>query len=306
MARGFTHVRLVLWAALLATAIISPANAAVIDFEDFDLGGMSYLDVGSPLTFPDVDGSGVTVSIVQGADNRIYDLYLFGGWVGQALIDWPWGGAMSNPAGTTILFDQDVSNFILEAGDFGSDDDSPLSITAYDADDNVIGSDSVPWDASKNPPFATLSLNVSGIRKIVYHSGGNYANSTFIDNLTFTTSDLFELLSPANGSGILSAPSFSWSSGGFDAFLFISVFYYDLGYWSGYYPVKFWLLDPGFAMPSTWWDKIGQDTPCYWAVLGVNTSTLEWEVAGPWSFSCNKTTMKRFEGGGAPGPGKPH
>ncbi len=35
------------------------------------------------------------------------------------------------------------------------------------------------------PPFSTLTVNVPGIRKIVYKSGGAYANSTFIDNLTF-------------------------------------------------------------------------------------------------------------------------
>jgi hypothetical protein len=66
--------------------------------------------------------------------------------------------------------------------------------------------------------------------------------------------------SPANGASLSSAPSFAWSGPNYDAFMFISIFYDDLGYWSGYYPAKFWLLDPGFAMPSSWWDKIAEDT----------------------------------------------
>src|ERR1700756_2370933 len=67
------------------------ARAALIDFENFNLGGGLFIDVPSPLQFTNVGGSGVDVQIIKGADLRIYDLFQFGhqpGVVGQALIDW--------------------------------------------------------------------------------------------------------------------------------------------------------------------------------------------------------------------------
>lgn len=163
------------------------AKAVTIDFEGFNLGGALFLDVSETLVFNNVDGSGVNVTIVGGADNRVYDLLQFGGdpsTTGQALIDWFWPGG-SNPVGTAILFDRPIPSFSLRAGDFGSDDDSPLMITAFDAQDQTLAQDSVLWDASSSPPFATLSVSAPSIRKVIYNSGGNWPNSTFIDDLTF-------------------------------------------------------------------------------------------------------------------------
>jgi hypothetical protein len=168
------------------TSTPSASEADVIDFEEFDLGGNTYLDVGSPLVFTKVGETGVDVDIVEGADNRIYDLFEFAGnpaVTGQALIDWPWPEGR-NITGTTILFSKPVSDFSLQAGDFGGDDDSPLTITAYDDSDNVIGTDSASWDPYRFPPFAVLHISAAGIRKVVYRSGGAYENSTFIDNLS--------------------------------------------------------------------------------------------------------------------------
>ncbi|MEW6443967.1 MAG: hypothetical protein AB1640_23735 [bacterium] len=93
------------------------------------------------------------------------------------------------------------------------------------------------------------------------------------------------LTSPADGDGLSSAPAFAWSGPSYDSFMFISVFYYDLGTWHGYYPVKFWLLDPGFPMPSTWWNWLGEGMPCYWAVLGFHTDTFQWAVSPASSFT---------------------
>ena len=90
--------------AMYTTLNHTTAHAAIIDFEEFNLQGALYLDVPSPLIFNNVGGTGVNVEIVEGADNRIYDLYQFGGnpdITGQALIDWPWSSG-SNPSGTTI------------------------------------------------------------------------------------------------------------------------------------------------------------------------------------------------------------
>jgi hypothetical protein len=160
-----------------------------IDFESFVLGGGTFLDTPDSLTFIDVGGSGVNVVIGGGSDLRIYNLVLFGGTYAasgpQALIDVSWD-TVTNPLGTDILFSSPVSNFSLIAGDFGGDDDTPLRIEAFNASNQSIGVATAAWTSSNNPPLALLSLNVSGIRRIHYSSGGSFANSTFIDNLTFS------------------------------------------------------------------------------------------------------------------------
>lgn len=168
------------------------AQSVTIDFENFDLGGGTFLDVSENLVLMDVGSSGVDVTINAGTDNRIYDLFLFGGYSDpgpQALIDWPWPSG-SNGTGTCIEFSSPVSDVSLIAGDFGSDDDSPLMITAFDPNNNVVGTDSVPWPATSFPPFATLSVSGSNIAKVVYSSGGAFAGSTFIDNISFTPEGL--------------------------------------------------------------------------------------------------------------------
>jgi len=116
------------------------------------------------------------------------------------------------------------------------------------------------------------------------------------------------LTSPSNGANLSSEPTFSWSGGSYDVYLLISVFYYDLGYWSDYYAVKFWLANTGFAMPSAWWDKVGEDTPCYWAVLGYNTATHQWAVSSVFYFTKgDDCTDNDGDGYGSPGsPSCPH
>ena len=172
---------------LLGIAGIPISDAQTIDFEGFDLGRGSHLDVADTLIFPDVSGSGVDVTIAGGSDMRICDVGVYGG---NALLDqdpigWPsLLGSMHN--GTTISFSMPVYDFSLSAGDFGNDNDISLMISAFDSADNPLGTSSVDWDANATAPFATLSINLSGIKKVVYTSGGPYANSTFIDNITFT------------------------------------------------------------------------------------------------------------------------
>ncbi len=96
-----------------------------------------------------------------------------------------------------------------------------------------------------------------------------------------TTSE-FALLSPPDSSSLTSPPSFAWSPGGYDAFLFVSVFPYGTG---TYYPVKFWLLANSFSMPEAWWEVVAGSTPAYWVVIGVDTASWAWEVAGPRAFT---------------------
>ena len=165
-----------------------PVTAATIDFESFDLLGNTFLDTPETLVFPNAGGTGVTVNVVGHDDVRIYDLIRFAGDYGtgrQACIDMNWVD-FRNPLGTDIVFDLPVDIFSLIAGDYGSDDDSPLMITAFDVNGNVLGTDSASWPASAFPPFAMLTVTAPGIMRVHYSSGGSFPNSTFIDAFSFS------------------------------------------------------------------------------------------------------------------------
>ena len=166
------------------------AAQVTVPLDSLNLGGNPYIEVGPSLTFANVGGSGVDVSFVQNTDLRAYDLSQYGGsaWTGPGLIgliDMPWT-TFSNPGGTDIDFSAPVSNFSLNAGDFGGDSDTPLEIQAYDSIGNLIGTATSDWGAGVFPPFATLSVNVSGISRIHYSSGGQFPGSTFYNEVTFT------------------------------------------------------------------------------------------------------------------------
>lgn len=170
---------------LLGSSASVSAQSYVVDFENFNTFGALFEDVDDLLVITNVQGSGVDVTIDGGTDNRVYDLVQFGGYQfsgPQALIDWDWAG-LQNSAGTDILFSTPVNSVSLIAGDFGGDDDSPLTLTAYDAGGGVVGSVTIPWNGS--PPFALLSVSGNGIVRVHYASGGSFTNSTFIDDITF-------------------------------------------------------------------------------------------------------------------------
>jgi hypothetical protein len=171
---------------LLLAPALGTAQSYVVDFEDFNLNGGQFLDVSETLSLNDVGGSGIDVLILGNADNRVYDLVQYGNYAfasPQAMIDMSWTN-YQNPAGTDILFSPSVSSVSLIAGDFGGDNDSPITITAYDAAGNVVDTDTTPWDG--DPPFQLLSVVGSGIVRVHYFSGGQYTNSTFFDDITFT------------------------------------------------------------------------------------------------------------------------
>ena len=136
----------------------------------------------------DVGGSGVSVTIQARSELRVYDLLAFAGdpiKSDQALIDWNWEEPGEGTGKTTILFSQPVSEVSLEAGDWGSDADSPLELMAYSEVDELIASASTDWAESWLPPFASFGVSASGIRKVTFSSGGRFPNSVFLDNLSF-------------------------------------------------------------------------------------------------------------------------
>lgn len=179
-------------AASAAVAVAGVQAQTVVDFESFNLGGATFLDTPQTMNFINVGNTNVDMTILGHDDLRVYDLAKFnsggGGYASpgpQALIDMNWN-TYSNPKGTDIVFSQGVSNFSLIAGDFGSDADTSLRIEAFGSSGNSLGISTAIWSNSAFPPFAKLSLNVNDIFRVHYSSGGPYANSTFIDDITFT------------------------------------------------------------------------------------------------------------------------
>ena len=175
---------------LCLSSAAAQASPVTIDFESYNLGGSQFLDTPETPTFNNIGGSGTTVQILGHDDVRIYDLVQFSGGTypgpgRQAMIDMNWSN-FNNPLGTDITFDHAVSNFSLLAGDFGSDDDSPLRIEAFDAGNVSLGVATSLWPNTAEPPFAHLTLALSGIRRVHYSSGGTFQNSTFVDDITFT------------------------------------------------------------------------------------------------------------------------
>jgi len=91
------------------------------------------------------------------------------------------------------------------------------------------------------------------------------------------------LVSPEDGATLQQAPILSWTDDAYDVYLFSSVFFYDsLGQ---YYPFRFWMLTSSYEMESSWWNLLGEDCACYWAVLGYSTETHQYAWSDVRSFT---------------------
>lgn len=183
------NARSTLFAGLLALSSLtaaSPSWAWLVDFEAPSLDGELFRSYARRFEANVQSDDLVKLTIVGGAELRVYDLFRYAGGPlrGQALIDWDWQ-RQTNTVGTTLLFSRPVESVSLDAGDWGSDDDSPLELTAMDCNGRVLHRTSVSWTIERNPPFARLSVQAAGICRVVYRSGGQYPGSTFIDNVRF-------------------------------------------------------------------------------------------------------------------------
>ena len=105
----------------------------------------------------------------------------------------------------------------------------------------------------------------------------------------------YDLVSPPDGADISSPPTFEWTEGDYDYFVFYAIFNYTgYGYISspiGWYPIV--------SLPVTqgWWDAISVDVPNYWFVLGLNTTTYAWEFTGYRAFTKVEPDMARIPSG---------
>jgi hypothetical protein len=159
----------------------------------------------------------------------------------------------------------------------GSSFDTYLLVGTTPGGDEIgADDDGCPGLQSKltaNLPAGTYYATVEGWSR---GSCGEYALNVYTP---------LALVGPADASGESLPVTFEWKAGTYDLFRFYSLFFYDLGIWTGYAPFDFWLSDDTVTMPASWWGMLGTSDPCYWTVLGVHTTTLDWDLAGPWSFT---------------------
>jgi len=151
------------------------AHATTLDFEDLSLG----LDL-PPIAYVNAGGTGIDVTLA--ADHlSVADTFSS---KGNALLSQD-----PNRSPLTITFSGLINNFSLDTGDFGADDDSPVIIQLYDASDNLLDTVSQPWDASmdiSNGPYLHLASLATGVKKVVFSSGGQFPNSMYVDNVSFS------------------------------------------------------------------------------------------------------------------------
>lgn len=145
-----------------------------------ELGGQSYRDVEGPLV---LEVGGVKATVRASVSLRLQDLAQYGaGEQGVGFIDWRWPSG-ANTDGLTIAFEKPVSFVAVDAGDWGSDDDGLLELTAWSCDHRLLQIVTRPWDVTRSPPFVTLTVKAKGICSVRYRSGGDFAGSTFITRL---------------------------------------------------------------------------------------------------------------------------
>lgn len=151
------------------------ASASVtINFDD-----LAQVQVPGPIVYSNAGGSGIDMSA---ASTTGFSIQILPGH-GNALLS-----VGNDKAPITFTFSGLVSHFSMDAGDYGADDDSSVSILLYDASDNLIDTVSKDWDASQDLSGGYLHLSSSalGVKTVVFTSGGQFPNSMYVDNVKFT------------------------------------------------------------------------------------------------------------------------
>lgn len=144
------------------------------------LDGAAFRDVEGPLV---LDLGTVKATLRASVSLRVQDLARYGpNGEGLGYIDWRWPGG-ANTDGLTLTFDRPVSVVSLQAGDWGSDDDGPLELTAWDCEHRQVATVTKAWGSSREWPFETLEVKGKGVCLVRYRSGGPFAGSTFITRI---------------------------------------------------------------------------------------------------------------------------
>lgn len=164
-------------------ALLAPLLLAAAPLNALELGPDGFRDLPRALELSVGDR---IVTVRANAALRVQDLARYGNDPkvdGRGLIDWDWTTQAPNREGLTFTFDRPVEAFSLAAGDWGSDDDGDLELTAYGCDGREVARATRRWPITQATPFATLAVRAPGICRVRYRSGGPYAGSTFVTQL---------------------------------------------------------------------------------------------------------------------------
>ncbi len=169
------------WLLLLLTSGVAAQRPTLrVDFDALAPGPTR----GEPILLRDVDGRGLEVRF-EGPELQVIDLFEFAhdpSVRGRALITWSW----PQQDGITITFSRPITYVSARAGDFGGDDDGPLTLRAYDCDGSEVAAANAPWPSDALPPFRQLEVRGAAICRVKFTSGGQHAGSAFLDDLEFT------------------------------------------------------------------------------------------------------------------------
>jgi len=166
---------------LLAVPASAAAQTGRVTFDDLS-PDLSFS--GEPLVLPNADDRGLRITF-EGPALRVINLVTFSGNpvpAGNALITWQW----PQQDGIVVRFSRPMQQVGISAGDYAGDADGPLVLRAFDCQGVEVDRASAPWGDGQMPPFARLEVEAPQICHVVYTSGGPFAGSAFLDDLTFT------------------------------------------------------------------------------------------------------------------------
>ncbi|MBI5707389.1 MAG: PEP-CTERM sorting domain-containing protein [Armatimonadetes bacterium] len=151
--------------AVLASAV--SAQAIVFDWENLSEGDYGTVSqTVSGLTATASGGQGITVTSTG-----------FSGFGGASLIS-----SSPNPRpNMRVDFSSAVTSVSAYFGDFGADDDGSQTLTAYNASDVVVDTDSVLYGGASGPA-GPVSVSGSGIAYVICSGEGPFPNSIYWDN----------------------------------------------------------------------------------------------------------------------------
>ena len=99
--------------------------------------------------------------------------------------------------------------------------------------------------------------------------------------ISFTTAHAAEFspVFPKQGAKMVEPPNLTWAAGEYDLFRLVMV----LPFATGYQAIPIWSTRPFFLLPDWWWDYVDIDGWGFWMVIGLNTTTWDYEIT-PWQY----------------------
>ena len=181
-------MRTFLIAAVSAAFTATAVPATTIDFNSLSVGlNIAGLDLGGVVITRGGEVVEVTSSSPASTGNTIRAA------LPQFVSDNPFRADFTSP----------VSFVSVQIGDFGADLDN-LFMEAYGANDLFLAATSDVLGANVEN-LLTLAIAATGIQYVLFGSTGQFNNSVFADNLTFTQASVPPIPLPAGGMLLLTA-----------------------------------------------------------------------------------------------------